>query len=1099
MIEPKVLTEKGTHRSIGEYQLHLYSKFLEKHDAKLKSFQGRLSNLHHIRKQTVIIENAAVEDIPLLELVQSDNKLLSRILISLGSLCEELTLLINEVYNNFYITLIVYGEGGSCYLINTNSKLLVSEPVGGTENLLLISRLMEHLQKVLFFVNRVQNVIALLLKQLCAILGKKLYNESSVTCFPEPLDYLAELLVCLITLDSICGGLRDHCHSYQKSIKLILHNPSQFDIPTQQLHFLKECVAEIETKLLRGNIFQQTVEKCVDDGLVMTMKNCSLSNEIISYIHQMINELEKDEENMFFTQIWLQVNAMYVLYYYLFGNIDKKVYKRLAEVNKKSAACVIVGNIVWYPEVFLTKHIPVLSKNLDVNLFAHNRVTLITNRSQNLPKEAHQLCAQVYVWMNELMQIVKIDVTHLEIKCLHNACNVLLNGIKLVKKISELFKWITNFHADTERPMTKSTSLALCKLVEVLKAIQFIFHKKLPYIVCILLLISQHLTHKALLLLNNIRKGLTQEKFYKEQQLDVLSSLSVAEQALKGPNTSQRILVTKLALSASGLYSDNLSELRYVMNRLEIICNFRILVHKLCNCSFLYWHQVLLPVYFAKLIDSRIDLSRIYLLFNSLNDCSVISSDKVSAILEAYLANDVLSSLNQLIETNLRLQTHLHLQLPPSNPFENPPPANLKNLVPTLFSTSYIHIKEEVEHYLSTMFYNLTTVVLHDWRTYGEMRRLAILQYGLNTVKDNLPIQTLEQGLDVLEIMRNIHVFVVKYSYNLNNQFFIEEKSSNRHLNTINISHVANSIRTHGIGIMNTTVNFIYQYLQNKFYIFSQFMFDEQIKSRLLKDLKFFNENNNDMYPYERAEKFNVGIKRLGLNAEGASYLDLFRKLITHIGNAMGYIRMIRSGGRRCLADATCFLPDLKAVSELNKVLSEDNLTKSTKEKVEYLINNVNNLVENFEEATEYFKLLVKVFTQTLRNAQNIHLKNFYIIVPPLTINFVEHLFISKERLNKNNKSGAVFTDDGFAIGLAFIIKLLNQTVSLDALHWFQSVQSKHTQDRENLRNQKATASKEDNKLHETLALTEKRLNAFEREFQLLYYSFSSSRIFFEY
>lgn len=87
--------------------------------------------------------------------------------------------------------------------------------------------------------------------------------------------------------------------------------------------------------------------------------------------------------------------------------------------------------------------------------------------------------------------------------------------------------------------------------------------------------------------------------------------------------------------------------------------------------------------------------------------------------------------------------------------------------------------------------------------------RLAILQYGLDTVEDSLPMQTLEQGLDVLEIMRNIQIFVGKYLYNLNNQLFIEEKSNNKHLNTISICHVANSIRTHGIGIMNTTVSHI--------------------------------------------------------------------------------------------------------------------------------------------------------------------------------------------------------------------------------------------------------------------------------------------------
>ena len=37
-------------------------------------------------------------------------------------------------------------------------------------------------------------------------------------------------------------------------------------------------------------------------------------------------------------------------------------------------------------------------------------------------------------------------------------------------------------------------------------------------------------------------------------------------------------------------------------------------------------------------------------------------------------------------------------------------------------------------------------------------------------------------------------------------QIFVERSSSNKHLNTINIRHVANSIRTHGTGIMNTTV-----------------------------------------------------------------------------------------------------------------------------------------------------------------------------------------------------------------------------------------------------------------------------------------------------
>lgn len=78
--------------------------------------------------------------------------------------------------------------------------------------------------------------------------------------------------------------------------------------------------------------------------------------------------------------------------------------------------------------------------------------------------------------------------------------------------------------------------------------------------------------------------------------------------------------------------------------------------------------------------------------------------------------------------------------------------------------------------------------------------------------------------------------------YNLNNQIFVERHTQNKSLNTINIRHIANSIRMHGIGIMNTTVNFTYQYLKKQFFIFSQFLFDEHIKAKLIRDITFFKE-----------------------------------------------------------------------------------------------------------------------------------------------------------------------------------------------------------------------------------------------------------------
>jgi hypothetical protein len=56
-----------------------------------------------------------------------------------------------------------------------------------------------------------------------------------------------------------------------------------------------------------------------------------------------------------------------------------------------------------------------------------------------------------------------------------------------------------------------------------------------------------------------------------------------------------------------------------------------------------------------------------------------------------------------------------------------------------------IVISAYVEAYLEKTFYNLTTLALHNWRTYGEMRALAKHKFQTETGDDLLPPQTLEQ------------------------------------------------------------------------------------------------------------------------------------------------------------------------------------------------------------------------------------------------------------------------------------------------------------------------------------------------------------------
>ena len=74
-----------------------------------------------------------------------------------------------------------------------------------------------------------------------------------------------------------------------------------------------------------------------------------------------------------------------------------------------------------------------------------------------------------------------------------------------------------------------------------------------------------------------------------------------------------------------------------------------------------------------------------------------------------------------------------------------------------------------------------------------------------------------------------------------------------------------------------------------------------------------------------------------------------------------------------------------------------------------------------------------------------------FMILPALTINFVETSRIAKDRMqrlkaggrNRANQSDAYFTDDGFALGCAFILTTLKLGRRFDTLHWFDTLKTK--------------------------------------------------------
>ena len=364
------------------------------------------------------------------------------------------------------------------------------------------------------------------------------------------------------------------------------------------------------------------------------------------------------------------------------------------------------------------------------------------------------------------------------------------------------------------------------------------------------------------------------------------------------------ILTEIIASAPTALVTDKEKvKIRAIVLKITMFSNMSKYIATACDTSFLYHHTDILPVILRSIYSVSTEANTLRYILSAFEDGVKLCQHVLHAadpaayvvgyreILKQAVHSEIIEPLCRDIETDLRLHIHTkhldHMQI------VNPKTENLRplrcylDLPPLHIIGMLLDIKAEVTHYLNVNFYNLTTVALHDWRTYSDMKSLATEKLGLHLMDNYLPMGSLDQGLDVLQIMRNIHVFVSRFTYNMNMQQFVEYRpdKASKHLNTIKIQSIAASIRQHGLGVLNTTVNFTYQFLSSKFHIFNQFLFDDYIRAHLSREHRWFKKHKNqpeinNRYPYERALKFVREIRKLGVNDANKSFLDQFRILM---------------------------------------------------------------------------------------------------------------------------------------------------------------------------------------------------------------------------
>jgi WASH complex subunit 7 len=250
------------------------------------------------------------------------------------------------------------------------------------------------------------------------------------------------------------------------------------------------------------------------------------------------------------------------------------------------------------------------------------------------------------------------------------------------------------------------------------------------------------------------------------------------------------------------------SKLRLFIKRILSLSTLTNDLREACNTQFLYYHLDLLPTILQGIYTSTTEGNRLqYILAGFCDGVRMIQASRhlehgdkdIQSFYASYryslkdvLTKELILPLCHHIETDLRLHVHMkhlpHMQTynpkfsndtssasMPSNP--SPTISSTSNTtgttvtgsigttvlrsyatflsIPSLFILGQIvTIQDEIAHHLNKTFYNLTTITLHDWKMYAEMKSLAYEKYNLKLLNNFLPMGSLDQGLDVLQIMR---------------------------------------------------------------------------------------------------------------------------------------------------------------------------------------------------------------------------------------------------------------------------------------------------------------------------------------------------------
>ncbi|XP_058104666.1 uncharacterized protein LOC131248403 isoform X5 [Magnolia sinica] len=588
--------------------------------------------------------------------------------------------------------------------------------------------------------------------------------------------------------------------------------------------------------------------------------------------------------------------------------------------------------------------------------------------------------------------------------CLRVHMKQIIQGILLANRMQITAISMLDLHALLEVPVKREKLKSLCHMVILLRVVEDTFHKKgldiiqsLPHIINLMQAdIEQLLLPARSELQSEISKGnqATKMRFLSSltrggrdtdtRLTDSLSLVLLSLQMLRGGGSSKRQLILSVALDVIqciGHINIDFSRIKKRMSRLDTIADFQRTVEEVTNCSFLYWRKEMMGTWFSMVYMDVNKFSWLQYLLDAFCDgLWLLKLGNVGTFTIQSHEEEIENAMkNEIIMPLCRdietdLRLHVHSTNLRGSVHVNPTKTGVRNL------SWYLQMKP------LRLPFKYIDIKLHveSYLDSAFYNHTAMSPYNWKVYSEMRQLAELKYGL----VLDDIHLPPQSLDHGLDVTDIMQNLPKFAECYSYNINNQGDRGATNKSGMVE-------------------------------------------------AEELNVTIGKLPLADHELSFLEQLRCIITEMGNVLGFVRSLRAGDSRHTGRISRFIyrpGSITSFGEYSQRLGFIDETVMAGRMMDIAIENQH----QSDEHTNYFSFLINAFSKELQSSEYIHLRDFSLLVPALIMSLVDCKIHSKDKkLRGRDVGNQITTDEGFVMGVAYILKVTGQEKSFDGLHWF--------------------------------------------------------------